>query len=116
EPDYLTADDVLDMATIEAARVLGWDDRIGSLEPGKAADLTVLDGDAPHLFPTQDLVTELVRYATRAEVTHVMVNGGRRLDGGRHPTTALERLRGEAEAGAAHVRAVAAPRRYRPLR
>jgi 5-methylthioadenosine/S-adenosylhomocysteine deaminase len=116
EPDYLTADDVLDMATIEAARVLRWDDRIGSLEPGKAADLTVLDGDAPHLFPTQDLVTELVRYATRAEVTHVMVNGRLLLDGGRHTTIDLERLRAEADAGAAHVRAVAARRRYRPLR
>lgn len=116
EPDYLTADDVLEMSTIEAARVLRWDDRIGSLEAGKAADVTVLDGDAPHLVPTQDLVTEIVRFATRAEVTHVMVNGRLLLDQGRHTTIDLEKLRGEAEAGAAHVHAMVAGRRYRPLR
>ncbi|HTY80772.1 MAG TPA: amidohydrolase family protein [Candidatus Bathyarchaeia archaeon] len=116
EPDYLTADDVLDMATIEAARVLRWDDRIGSLEAGKAADVTVLDGDAPHLFPTQDLVTELVRFATRAEVTHVMVNGRLLLDNGRHTTVDLDKLRAEADAGAAHVHTVVAGRRYRPIR
>ena len=116
EPDYLTADDVLDMATIEAARVLRWDDRIGSLEPGKAADVTVLDGDAPHLFPTQDLVTELVRFATRAEVTHVMVNGRLLLNQGRHITVDLEKLRAEADEGAAHVHRVVASKRYRPLR
>jgi 5-methylthioadenosine/S-adenosylhomocysteine deaminase len=116
EPDYLTADDVLDMSTIEAARVLRWDDRIGSLESGKAADVTVLDGDAPHLVPTQDLVTEIVRFASRAEVTHVMVNGRLLLDQGRHTSVDLEKLRVEAEAGAAHVHAVVAGRRYRPLR
>ena len=116
EPDYLTADDVLEMSTIEAARVLRWDDRIGSLEAGKAADVTVLDGDAPHLVPTQDLVTEIVRFATRAEVTHVMVNGRLLLDQGRHTTIDLEKLRAEAEAGAAHVHAMVAGRRYRPLR
>jgi 5-methylthioadenosine/S-adenosylhomocysteine deaminase len=116
EPDYLTADDVLEMSTIEAARVLRWDDRIGSLESGKAADVTVLDGDAPHLVPTQDLVTEIVRFASRAEVTHVMVNGRLLLDQGRHTSVDLEKLRVEAEAGAAHVHAVVAGRRYRPLR
>ncbi len=116
EPDYLTADDVLEMATIEAARVLRWDDRIGSLEAGKAADVTVLDGDAPHLFPTQDLVTELVRFASRGEVTHVMVNGRLLLDEGRHTTVDLEKLRVEAEAGANYVHGVVAGRRYRPLR
>jgi len=116
EPDYLTADDMLEMATIEAARVLRWDDRIGSLETGKAADVTVLDGDAPHLFPTQDLVTELVRFASRAEVTHVMVDGRLLLDQGRHTTVDLEKLRAEADAGAAHVHGVVAGKRYRPLR
>jgi 5-methylthioadenosine/S-adenosylhomocysteine deaminase len=116
EPDLLTADEVLDMATIEAARVLRWDDRIGSLEPGKAADITVLDGGAPHLFPTQDLVTELVRFASRAEVTDVLVNGRLVLEAGRLTTVDLDRLRGEADAGAAHVLGAVGGRRYRPLR
>jgi 5-methylthioadenosine/S-adenosylhomocysteine deaminase len=116
EPDYLTADDVLAMATIEAARVLRWDDGIGSLEVGKAADLVVLDGTAPHLLATQDLVTQIVRFATRAEVTHVMVNGRWLLEGGRLTTVDLARLHREAAAGAAHVRGVVRERRYRPIR
>jgi cytosine/adenosine deaminase-related metal-dependent hydrolase len=116
EPDYLGADDVLDMATIDAARVLRWDDRIGSLEAGKAADLVVLDGTAPHLLATQDLVTEIVRFATRAEVTHVMVNGRWLLDDGRLTTVDPETLQRDAAAGAAHVRTAVAARRYRPIR
>jgi cytosine/adenosine deaminase-related metal-dependent hydrolase len=116
EPDYLAADDVLAMATIEAARVLRWDDRVGSLEAGKAADLVVLDGAAPHLLATQDLVTEIVRFATRAEVTHVMVNGRWLLEDARLATVDLERLQRDAAAGAAHVRGAVGGRRYRPLR
>lgn len=116
EPDYLSADDVLEMATIEAARVLRWEDRIGSLEVGKAADLVVLDGGAPHLLATQDLITEIVRFATRAEVTHVMVDGRWLLDDGRLTTVDLERLHRDGAAGAAHVRGVVGGRRYRPLR
>ncbi len=61
-------------------------------------------------------MTELVRFATRAEVTHVMVNGRLLLDQGRHTTIDLEKLRAEAEAGAAHVHGVVAGKRYRPLR
>lgn len=116
EPDYLGADDVLAMATIDAARVLRWDDRIGSLEPGKAADLVILDGGAPHLMATQDLVTDLVRYGSRGEITHVMVDGRVLFDGGSYQTLDLSRIEAEARACAAHVRAAVADRRYRPLR
>jgi 5-methylthioadenosine/S-adenosylhomocysteine deaminase len=116
EGDYLSADELLAMATIEAAQVLRWDGRIGSLEPGKAADLVVLDGRAPHLMATQDVVTELVRFASRAEIRHVMVNGRLVFDEGAFPTIDLDRLEAEAAAGAAHVRAAVSGRRYRPLR
>lgn len=56
-------------------------------------------------------MTEIVRFASRAEVTHVMVNGRMLLDGGRHTTVDLDKLRADAEAGAAHVHAVVAGRR-----
>jgi 5-methylthioadenosine/S-adenosylhomocysteine deaminase len=115
EPDYLGADDVLAMATIDAARILRWDDRIGSLEPGKAADLVMLDGAAPHLMATQDLVTDLVRYGSRGEITHVMVDG-RVLFDGTYPTLDLSRIEADARACAALVRDAVADRRYRPLR
>jgi cytosine/adenosine deaminase-related metal-dependent hydrolase len=96
--------------------VLRWEDRIGSLEPGKAADLVVLDGGAPHLLATQDLITEIVRFATRAEITHVMVDGRWLLADGRLTTVDLERLHRDGAAGAAHVRGVVGGLRYRPIR
>jgi 5-methylthioadenosine/S-adenosylhomocysteine deaminase len=116
EPDYLAAGDVFAMATIDAAGVLRWDDRVGSLEAGKAADLVILDGDAPHLMATQDPVTDLVRFGSRAEITQVMVDGRLLFDGGSYPTLDLTRIEAEARAGVAHVRAAVADRRYRPLR
>ena len=68
DPEVMDEADVLAMATSEAAAALGLGDRLGSLEPGKAADLVILDGAAPHLSPVQDLMPELVRAGSRAEV------------------------------------------------
>jgi len=116
DPEALSAAELLAMATSESARVLHCDDRIGSLEVGKAADITVLDGAAPHLMAMQDLETELVRFASRAEVRHVLVEGRTLLENGRPTTIDLERLYAEAEAGARHVRDTVSSRRYRPLR
>ena len=66
DPEFLPAGDLLAMATIESANVLCADDLIGSLEVGKAADLVLLDGNAPHLLATHHLPSDLVRFATRA--------------------------------------------------
>ena len=54
---------------------------------------------------------EIVRFATRAEVTHVLVNGRWLLDDGRLTTVDLERLRREAAAGVAYVRGIVSGRR-----
>lgn len=116
DPAVLTADDVLAMATCDAARLLRWDDRIGSIEPGKAADLVVLDGGAPHLMARQDLVTDVVRFASRAEVLQTVVGGDVLYDRGEYATIDVDALRRDAHAGAAHVRAEVATRRYLPLR
>ncbi|MBB96024.1 MAG: amidohydrolase [Rhodobacteraceae bacterium] len=67
--------DVLRMATIEAARVLGMDDRIGSLEPGKQADIVRVSLDDPRLHPIYDLASALVFAALPSDVRGTMVAG-----------------------------------------
>ncbi len=66
---------LLRMVTIDAARALRMSDRIGSLAPGKDADLIVVDLDAPHLGPAADLAQSLVFYATAADVRDVVAKG-----------------------------------------
>ena len=74
-PGVLPAQEVLRMATIEGARVLGLAHEIGSLEVGKRADLVVVGTAAPHAAPAPDPVSTLV-YATQArDVEHVFVGG-----------------------------------------
>jgi 5-methylthioadenosine/S-adenosylhomocysteine deaminase len=115
DPEYLTAAELFAMTTRGAARVLRIDDRTGALEEGKAADVVVLDANAPHLMAPQDVISDLVRYGTRAEVRHVLIDGRIVLEDGMHQTIDLERLKAEALAGARHVRDVVASRRYKPL-
>jgi 5-methylthioadenosine/S-adenosylhomocysteine deaminase len=66
---------ILEMATLGGARALGMEDRFGSLEPGKRADLIVVSLDAPRLHPLYDEVSQLV-YATKgADVRHSVIEG-----------------------------------------
>jgi 5-methylthioadenosine/S-adenosylhomocysteine deaminase len=66
---------VLRMITIEAARALGMADEIGSLEPGKRADLVVIDLDRPHLTPLTSVPVLLTQYATGHDVATVVLDG-----------------------------------------
>ncbi|MCG6871835.1 MAG: TRZ/ATZ family hydrolase [Gammaproteobacteria bacterium] len=71
----LPAHRVLEMATLGGARALGWDDEIGSLEAGKAADLVLVDLDAPETQPVYDPVSQLVYAAGREQVSDVWIAG-----------------------------------------
>ncbi|MDB5562070.1 MAG: Cytosine deaminase-like metal-dependent hydrolase [Hyphomicrobiales bacterium] len=71
----MPAAEVIRMATIEGARVLGLDARIGSLEPGKQADLIRIDLSAPRLHPIYDIYSMLVFAAIASDVRDVMVAG-----------------------------------------
>ncbi|GAA3138233.1 amidohydrolase family protein [Planomonospora alba] len=71
----LTAAEVLRTATIEGAAALGMADRIGSLRPGKQADLVLLRADAPNLAPVCDPVAAVVTAAGPGNVDTVLVAG-----------------------------------------
>ncbi|MCP3997599.1 MAG: amidohydrolase family protein, partial [bacterium] len=75
DPSLLPARDVLGCATRDAARALGLGGEIGSLEPGKRADLILLDSGRPHLTPLYDVYSHLVYAAGRADVSTVMIHG-----------------------------------------
>jgi 5-methylthioadenosine/S-adenosylhomocysteine deaminase len=75
DPTVLPARQVMAMATLGGARVLGLDAVTGSLAPGKAADLIVIDLQQPHLTPLYDPYSHLVYAAGTGDVRHVMVQG-----------------------------------------
>ncbi|HEV8144414.1 MAG TPA: amidohydrolase family protein [Methylomirabilota bacterium] len=77
---------VLEMATIHGAAALGLDREIGSLEPGKRADLVLYDLDVPEWRPLLDPVNSLVYAATGASVRTVLIDGRPVLDEGRVTT------------------------------
>ncbi|GFZ76877.1 amidohydrolase family protein [Nesterenkonia alkaliphila] len=73
---------LLEMITIDAARAVGMQDEIGSLEPGKRADLVLIDTAQPHLTPWWMPVHRLMYQATGADVHTVLVAGEVLLDDG----------------------------------
>ena len=71
----VTAEQVLKMATINGAKALGIDDITGSLEVGKAADITAIDLGQLETQPLYHPVSQIVYAADRRQVTHVWCNG-----------------------------------------
>jgi 5-methylthioadenosine/S-adenosylhomocysteine deaminase len=80
-PGAVTARDALWMATREGARALGLGDEVGSIEPGKRADLILVDRDRPHLAPDADPWSTLVYAARGTDVRMTMVDGEVLVDG-----------------------------------
>jgi cytosine/adenosine deaminase-related metal-dependent hydrolase len=78
-----TGMDLLAMATAGSARALGLGDQVGSLEPGKQADLVLLRRDVPALTPLNDVGSQLAHGVPEAAVARVMVGGRVVVDGGR---------------------------------
>jgi 5-methylthioadenosine/S-adenosylhomocysteine deaminase len=73
--DALPAKRVLRMATIDGARALGLESEIGSLEPGKRADVAVVALDSLHTTPRPDIVSTLVYAAETSDVRAVVIDG-----------------------------------------
>lgn len=66
---------VIDMATMGAAKALHMEDKVGSLEVGKLADIIVIDTKAPNMVPVYNPYSALVYSANSANVRHTIVDG-----------------------------------------
>ena len=77
EPNPISSQKIVEMATIDGARALGLQDQVGSLESGKRADLIALDLDEVGWGPhgAQDIYTALVYSINGLYVTDTMVDG-----------------------------------------
>jgi len=74
DAEAVTAEEALAMATCDGAKVLGLPD-VGSLSPGKRADLILVDFDQPHLMLTGRLVSKLAYSARGSDVVTSIING-----------------------------------------
>lgn len=79
----ITTREALAWVTVEGARMLGQQDRIGSLAPGKQADLVVIRADTLNMQPVHDPVSAVVMQASLANIESVMIAGQWRKRGGR---------------------------------
>jgi 5-methylthioadenosine/S-adenosylhomocysteine deaminase len=75
DPRSLPAREVVEMATIESARALHLEKKIGSIEEGKQADLILIDLSAPHATPMYNVYSQLVYALKASDVCTVMIAG-----------------------------------------
>ncbi len=104
-PDYLPAYDALAMATIEGAKALGLDGEIGSLEPGKRADVTVFDMRRFNTQPARAPIKDLLYYGDVENVRMVFVDGEMVFDRGQFTRVDAERVRHELQRASDRLRA-----------
>jgi len=75
DPKALTGRDVLEMATIGGARVLSLEEKIGTLEKGKRADVIVIDLQQPKVQPVYSVESAIVYAASGSSVTDTICDG-----------------------------------------
>lgn len=75
DPKALPARTVLEMGTIQGARALMLQDKIGSLEQGKKADIQLINTNQPHYYPKGDAIVNLVYSGHSQDVNTVIING-----------------------------------------
>ncbi|NIS80126.1 MAG: amidohydrolase family protein [Anaerolineales bacterium] len=83
DPRVLTTVAVMEMATINGAKAYGFDHLVGSIEPGKKADVALIDFRKAHLTPCHDVYANLVYSASKADVDTVIIDGRIHMEGGR---------------------------------
>ncbi|EJL39994.1 MULTISPECIES: amidohydrolase family protein [Brevibacillus] len=100
---YLPPGKLLEMVTIDAARCVGWDDELGSLEAGKKADVITVNMQQAHLTPETMHVQRLVYQAVGGDVNHVIVDGQLVMDQRQVLTVDEQRILTEANEEAART-------------
>lgn len=96
DPEAMQRTQLLRLATQASAAALGFE-QCGVLEPGRPADLILVDTRAPHWIPRHDLVAGLVYTAHPGDITHVWCDGRLLFANGEFKTLDYERIRWEAE-------------------
>jgi len=104
-PDTTTipAREALAWITVEGARMLGMQDRIGKISPGKQADLVFIRADALNLWPVHDPVATVVMQASLANIDSVMVAGTWRKQNGSLLFGDLDRVKNELSASGSRI-------------
>jgi 5-methylthioadenosine/S-adenosylhomocysteine deaminase len=102
-PAPVTVQALLEAATVDGARCAGLDTRIGSLTPGKQADLIMIRTDNISLFPSNNAVGTVVQAAERQHVDTVMVAGRFRKRDGQLLDVDLSKIRRAVEASLSHL-------------
>lgn len=74
-PDVFGTEELLRLCTVDGARALGIDRRVGTLEPGKDADLCAVSIEAPHTVPSTDPLATLFHAARGSDVVLTVVQG-----------------------------------------
>lgn len=96
DPQALDAWQAMEMVTINAATALGLHEKIGTIEPGKQADLCALDLDAPETQPLHHVHSQLVYSASSRQFTDVWVAGRRLMQDGVVTTIDQQQVLGKA--------------------
>ena len=97
DPQVLPARTAVEMATVNGARALGLQDKIGSLEAGKLADVITVSLGGPHVWPEHDVYSMLVYSLKGSDVEDVMINGRWTVRAHKVLTLDAARIRIEAE-------------------
>ena len=103
------------MATAGGAEAIGLGDKIGSLTPGRRADLIQVSLADPHFTPLYDVISHLVYVAHEQDVASVVVEGKVLMRDGEVLTVDTARVRAEANALAAKIKAAVLDQPRKPV-
>lgn len=100
---YDDADTALYLATMGGASAIHMEHEIGSITPGKKADIQLIRYDSPNMTPMNDPVNAVVHYANVGDIDTVMVDGVIRKQGGKLVNINWSDIAAQAEKSVSHI-------------